>query len=44
MKLNPLTKLLLTAALALCQINTQAASHSPVAAEHSMGEPLETDH
>jgi len=36
MKLDPLTKLLLAAALALCQLNTQAASQAPVAAEHGM--------
>ena len=36
MKLKPLTKFLLAAALALCQLNTQAASQAPVAAEHGM--------
>jgi gamma-glutamyltranspeptidase/glutathione hydrolase len=36
MKLNPLTKFLLAAALALCQLNTQAASQAPVAAENGM--------
>jgi hypothetical protein len=33
MKHDLLAKLLLAAALALCQINTQAASQAPVAAE-----------
>lgn len=36
MKLDLLTKFLLAAALALCQLNTQAASQAPVAAEHGM--------
>jgi gamma-glutamyltranspeptidase / glutathione hydrolase len=36
MKLKPLTKFLLAAALALCQLNTQAASQAPVAAENGM--------
>ncbi len=36
MKLKPHTKFLLAAALALCQLNTQAASQAPVAAEHGM--------
>jgi gamma-glutamyltranspeptidase/glutathione hydrolase len=34
--LNPFAKFLLAAALALCQLNTQAASQAPVAAEHGM--------
>ncbi|MGA7748749.1 MAG: gamma-glutamyltransferase, partial [Gallionella sp.] len=33
---NPLAKFLLAAALALCQLNTQAASQAPVAAEYGM--------
>ncbi|MGA8146632.1 MAG: gamma-glutamyltransferase [Gallionellaceae bacterium] len=36
MKLNPLAKFLLAAALALCQLNTQASSQAPVAAENGM--------
>ncbi|MGC2458945.1 MAG: gamma-glutamyltransferase [Gallionellaceae bacterium] len=36
MKLNPLAKFLLAAALALCQLSTQASSQAPVAAENGM--------
>ena len=36
MKLDLLAKFLLAAALALCQLNTLAASQAPVAAEHGM--------
>jgi len=36
MKLYPLAKLLLAAALTLCQLDTHAASQAPVAAEHGM--------
>src|SRR3989338_4988904 len=36
MKLDPLAKFLLAAALALCQLNTQAASQAPVAAANGM--------
>ncbi len=36
MKLNPFAKFLLAAALALCQLNAQASSQAPVAAENGM--------
>jgi len=36
MKFKPHTKFLLAAVLALCQLNAQAASQAPVAAEHGM--------
>jgi gamma-glutamyltranspeptidase/glutathione hydrolase len=36
MNFNPPAKLLLAAALALCQLGTQAATQAPVAAEHGM--------
>ena len=36
MKLEPLAKFLFAAALALCQLDTQAASQAPVAAENGM--------
>jgi gamma-glutamyltranspeptidase/glutathione hydrolase len=36
MKLDPPAKFLLAAALALCQLDTQAASQAPVAGEHGM--------
>jgi gamma-glutamyltranspeptidase/glutathione hydrolase len=36
MKLNLLAKFLLAVTLALCQLDTQAASQAPVAAENGM--------
>jgi len=36
MKLDLLAKFLLAAALALCQLNTQATSQAPVAAENGV--------